>query len=99
MRTFLIAAALLAFGAGCDGPSGEPDSMATSEMQVENMVKARALFDKSAGKWENLTPTEQAEYTNLVGGTDADREKWWSTMTSPMSGGGVPPGGPGPSGP
>jgi hypothetical protein len=77
--------------------------MATSEMQVENMVKARTLFDKAGGKWESLTPTEQSEYTQLVGGTDADREKWWATMTSPMSGsrpaGGPGPSGPGPSGP
>ncbi|RYG25163.1 hypothetical protein EON82_08170 [bacterium] len=71
--------------AGCGSPSdGKPESMASSEAQVEDMVNARKIFDASADKnFDTLPADKKADYAKLVHAKDEAAAKvWWNRMGS-----------------
>lgn len=69
---------------GCGDSGGKPEPMA-NEQQVQNMVKARDIFDASTDKnFDTLAADKKAEYSKLVGAKDeAAAKKWWDTMAHP----------------
>ncbi|RYG34954.1 hypothetical protein EON81_14130 [bacterium] len=79
---------------GCGSSPGGPSEPIASEQQVENMVKARSIFDASDKNWDNLPADKKDEYTKLVGAKDqAGGKSWWDKMGQPLGGGAGPSGG------
>ena len=94
LRNPILFLSLAAFMVGCGASSNAaPQSMASSDAQIQDMVKARAIYEASKDKNFDALPADQkAEYTRLVHASDeAGAKRWWATMSPapPMGGGGA----------
>jgi hypothetical protein len=47
-----------------------------SAQALDTMTKMRAIFDKSGGNFDSLSPADQATYNQLAGGAGPGRANW-----------------------
>ena len=75
--------------AGCGDSRPGPDEK-TEKARLDEMLAARAIFEKVNGDWNQLTATDKAAYVKTFGDETKAQNAWMQMKNGP-----VPPGGSG----